>query len=487
LNANGALDPSFNGTGFAAPENGLAIAGAVDRVGRVVVMGASTAGSPFVPFVRRYLPNGHLDASFGTGGTARIADAGNVSGLAVDASNRVVFAGNGPNTPDFVERLAANGTPDPGFGTNGRAQPLPTFLRAVAVQDDGRIVVAGVNGYHQIALTRFLPNGVRDTSFGRYGTANVKGLAAQTTPADLKVVPGGRLLVVGSGGNRGGFVNAFGVAVMLQSDGHLDTNFACAGAAWSNITNESSGAGFQSVAYGFPNAAFVVSAGTTSTHAVVQRLDLNSSGPNGYAIAASDGETASFGSAAPCPSVNDRVLRQPLVGLATTPSGRGRWLVASDGGVFPSGDARFSGSAANLVLNRPIVGAASTTSGHGYWLVASDGGIFSYGDARFFGSTGGLRLNRPIVGMAATPSGHGYWLVASDGGVFSYGDARFFGSTGGLRLNRPIVGIAATHTGDGYWLVASDGGIFSYGRAPFRGSAAASPLDTKVIGIAATP
>jgi hypothetical protein len=46
---------------------------------------------------------------------------------------------------------------------------------------------------------------------------------------------------------------------------------------------------------------------------------------------------------------------------------------------------------------------ASTPTGKGYWLVASDGGIFSYGDAGFFGSAGSLDLNKPVVGMA--PSG----------------------------------------------------------------------------------
>ena len=40
-------------------------------------------------------------------------------------------------------------------------------------------------------------------------------------------------------------------------------------------------------------------------------------------------------------------------------------------------------------LNRPIVGMASTPDGKGYWLVASDGGIFAFGDAAFYGSTGG--------------------------------------------------------------------------------------------------
>ena len=108
--------------------------------------------------------------------------------------------------------------------------------------------------------------------------------------------------------------------------------------------------------------------------------------------------------------------------------------------LYAFGDASFFGSTGSLALTKPIVGMASTPSGRGYWSVASDGGIFSFGDARFFGSTGAIRLNKPIVGMTSSPSGHGYWLVASDGGIFSFGDARFFGSTGAMHLNRPIVG-----------------------------------------------
>ncbi len=44
---------------------------------------------------------------------------------------------------------------------------------------------------------------------------------------------------------------------------------------------------------------------------------------------------------------------------------------------------------------------ASTPTGKGYWLIATDGGVFSYGDAKFLGSTGGIKLNAPIVGGAA--------------------------------------------------------------------------------------
>ncbi|HYH52426.1 MAG TPA: hypothetical protein VEG38_23010, partial [Acidimicrobiia bacterium] len=195
----------------------------------------------------------------------------------------------------------------------------------------------------------------------------------------------------------------------------------------------------------------------------------------GYWIVASDGGIFSYGSARFFGSTGNVRLNQPIVGMASTPTGAGYWMVATDGGIFSFGDASFFGSTGAVKLNRPIVGMAPTPSGDGYWLVASDGGIFSFGDARFFGSTGAVKLNKPIVGMAATPSGDGYWLVASDGGIFSFGDARFFGSTGAVTLAKPIVGMAANPSGNGYWLVASDGGIFAFGDAAFHGAGPQRP------------
>jgi len=76
------------------------------------------------------------------------------------------------------------------------------------------------------------------------------------------------------------------------------------------------------------------------------------------------------------------------------------------------------GSTGAMRLNQPVVGMASTPSGLGYWLVARDGGIFPFGDAGGHGSTGAIRLNEPMVGMASTFDGRGYWLVAGDGGIF---------------------------------------------------------------------
>src|SRR5947209_2881101 len=74
------------------------------------------------------------------------------------------------------------------------------------------------------------------------------------------------------------------------------------------------------------------------------------------------------------PTVPDAIslgvaLQQPIVGAAR--SGGGFVLAASDGGVFALGGAPYRGSMGGHRLNRPIVGVATTPSGNGYWLVAA--------------------------------------------------------------------------------------------------------------------
>jgi hypothetical protein len=246
----------------------------------------------------------------------------------------------------------------------------------------------------------------------------------------------------------------------------------------------------------------------------------NEETPQGYWFVASDGGIFAFGKAGFFGSTGNLRLRQPIVGMAASPSGNGYWLVASDGGIFAFGDSKFYGSTGNITLNQPIVGMAPTPSGNGYWFVARDGGIFAYGDARFFGAP--TNRGQPIVAIAATPSGNGYWCAGRDGSiygfgdarelgapgpakiaglvssrsgngywaagpegaVYAYGDARSFGGTGNLA--QPVVGLAASPKGGGYWLVARDGGIFSFGDARFYGSTGNIRLNQPIVGMTAT-
>ena len=204
---------------------------------------------------------------------------------------------------------------------------------------------------------------------------------------------------------------------------------------------------------------------------------------NGYWLVHSNGSVEAFGSAANDGDLSGQSLNAPIVAMAATPDGGGYWLVSADGGIFSFGDAYYYGSAGNLQLDSPVVGMAVTPDGKGYWLVASDGDVFSFGDAHFYGSMGAAHLNQPIVGVATDSATGGYWLVASDGGIFSF-DAPFYGSTGGIALRQPIVGMEAGPSGSGYRLVAADGGIFSF-NLPFEGSEGGTPLNQPIVAMAA--
>ena len=161
-------------------------------------------------------------------------------------------------------------------------------------------------------------------------------------------------------------------------------------------------------------------------------------------------------------------LAGSFVAMATTPDGRGYWLVTSTGRVFPFGDAHFYGSMHGRHLNAPIVGAAATADGRGYWLVASDGGVFSFGDAKFYGSTGATKLQQPVVALAASRDNHGYRLVTSDGAVITFGDAKSWGSEAGTPAAARVTAIVTSAAG-GYWLVSSTGSVEAYGTSALAG------------------
>jgi hypothetical protein len=208
----------------------------------------------------------------------------------------------------------------------------------------------------------------------------------------------------------------------------------------------------------------------------------SASAPRGYWLLGADGALYAFGGAPYYGGANGRLAGgETAVGIQSSPSGAGYYVLTSRGRILTFGDARSRGSMDGVPLNAPIIVLAPTPSGKGYWLLGRDGGVFSFGDARFYGSTGGMRLNAPIISMAPTGTGRGYWLLAADGGVFSFGDARFYGSTGGMRLAAPVISMSTSKHG-GYWLVALDGGVFSFG-VPFYGSVPGTGLCSPPMGV----
>src|SRR5258708_4510357 len=99
-------------------------------------------------------------------------------------------------------------------------------------------------------------------------------------------------------------------------------------------------------------------------------------------------------------------LAAPILGLATTPTGKGYWRVAADGGVLTAGDAAFYGSAAGMAHDT-IVAIAATRTGHGYWLTDRRGSRFPFRDPPFPRYIGCQSLHPPIVGLSPAPHAAG--------------------------------------------------------------------------------
>jgi uncharacterized delta-60 repeat protein len=122
----------------------------------LVVCTAQTAfGEPVRLGLARFLPNGALDTTFGSGGKVIApVNFGSAQEIALQADGKIVTAGLtnfvfSTSTSDFtVARFLPNGSPDTSFDGDGLAIiNLFTGDRAsaVAIQPDGKILAAGVS------------------------------------------------------------------------------------------------------------------------------------------------------------------------------------------------------------------------------------------------------------------------------------------------------------------------------------------------------
>jgi uncharacterized delta-60 repeat protein len=122
----------------------------------------------------RLLPSGALDTSFGHGGivTVPIGDTALGFSVAVQADGKILLGGDAW-TPALVAatvRLLPSGALDPSFGHSGIATlSLPLGINAMALQPDGKILLAGVGA----SAIRLLGNGVPDTTFGKGGIVTI--------------------------------------------------------------------------------------------------------------------------------------------------------------------------------------------------------------------------------------------------------------------------------------------------------------------------
>ncbi len=182
LLGDGQLNPSF-GTGGGPLHPPLSVRSiAFDRQGRLLVLGDRVLlgeTQEEQPGIRRLLPNGSPDPSFGHDGSVapNLPAEAELLDLAVDGRGRVLLAGRLSGTfslrpaiqrSEFlVTRLSAAGEVDHGFGHNGFVESgfgrgTSATADEIIVDGRGRIVAAGsvkspdIPGHHGIAVARYL-------------------------------------------------------------------------------------------------------------------------------------------------------------------------------------------------------------------------------------------------------------------------------------------------------------------------------------------
>jgi uncharacterized delta-60 repeat protein len=229
----GSLDPRFGTAGrlLGGFRDGAdASSVAIQADGRIVIGGESEGGFTLV----RYLPDGRLDRSFGANGIVLTSfgaprDAG-IESLALQADGKIVVAGWWNAPPSLVGaalvRYLPDGSVDPSFGSRGRV-PLDFGVGAVAIQPDGKIVVAGV-GKADFALARFLPSGTLDPTFGAGGEVFTEVGQASAASA-LAVEPDGKIVVAGSALPIGNQPASEIALARYLADGSLDPSFGSGG------------------------------------------------------------------------------------------------------------------------------------------------------------------------------------------------------------------------------------------------------------------
>ena len=155
-------------------------------------------------------------------------------------------------------------------------------------------------------------------------------------------------------------------------------------------------------------------------------------------------------------------LNQPIVGMASTPDGKGYWLVASDGGVFAFGDAPFLGSMGGRRSSRrsPAWPPPTAARATGWWPVTAASS--PTGTHPSMARTVGGRWSTRSSAWPPSPDDGGYYLVTTDGGCTPTGTpspgATSEAASTANRPHRPARGgHGVAQGGAGYWLLDPDG------------------------------
>jgi uncharacterized delta-60 repeat protein len=260
VTAAGTLDASFGSGGFVTTRfdaDSQAFAVLIQPDGKIVAAGrgrfSGFIGSDYDFAVARYNSNGSLDTTFDGDGKAHI-DFGDIgpteneecNDIALQADGKLVLVGGQTDVAADAEfkvaRLSSDGTLDNTFNSTGKRfidlGDLDPHAHAVAIQPDGKIVVAGndkeapeIGSHSSVLVVRILPNGFLDDSFDGDGQRVIGSLTGSIN--DVVLQPDGKIMLLGSHASPDN--DAKFAFYRLNPDGALDTTFYGEGRAFVDV------------------------------------------------------------------------------------------------------------------------------------------------------------------------------------------------------------------------------------------------------------
>lgn len=171
----------------------------------------------------RYTSDGILDTTFNHVGIVFGANGllTYVKAIVLQPDGKIILGG-AVDGELVLQRFTGNGIIDSSFGINGIASTDTSTASCMALRSNSNIVVGGyTNGNNEDwTVMQFKPNGTLDSSFGQHGKIFTQIGSGNERMTDMQIAPGGKLLACGwSDRNTANESNA--IVARYHSDGRL--------------------------------------------------------------------------------------------------------------------------------------------------------------------------------------------------------------------------------------------------------------------------
>ena len=241
----GSLDSTFDEDGIVITDIGVNSSDILYNITiqpdqKILAVGSVNIAGNLDFAVIRYLPDGTLDPDFGENGVVRVDfNSGDDAchAIALQPDGKIVLAGVTQlnNLADFaVARINVDGSLDSTFGVAGKVISALSedydFANAVAVQTDGKIIAAGRVNYpgfssSDFAMIRYTEGGAVDSAFGVNGIV-ITNIHEEDEVQGIVLQPAGKIVLAGFAS-----ISAKGDYAMVRylEDGSEDKSFGIGG------------------------------------------------------------------------------------------------------------------------------------------------------------------------------------------------------------------------------------------------------------------